>query len=51
MEKLFAEQAEYFASLQWQPPDPQVMLELSKNYGIPQPRTVTCARVRLSFAD
>jgi mannose-6-phosphate isomerase-like protein (cupin superfamily) len=34
MEKLFTEQAEYFASLQGQPPDPQVMLELSKKYGI-----------------
>jgi uncharacterized RmlC-like cupin family protein len=30
MEKLFAEQAEYFASLRGQPADPQVLLELSR---------------------
>ncbi len=34
MEKLFAEQAEYFASLRGQPADPQVLLELSRKYGI-----------------
>jgi hypothetical protein len=34
MEKLFADQAEYFASLRGQPPDPEVLLELSRKYGI-----------------
>jgi hypothetical protein len=34
MERLFAEQAEYLASLQGEPPDPHVFLQLSKKYGI-----------------
>jgi uncharacterized RmlC-like cupin family protein len=40
MERLFVEQAEYVASLQGEPPDPQVLLKLSKKYGIlPSPGT------------